>query len=625
MTALPPRFPTILHALLAQAERGSDGLEVTLIPEPGKAETRRCDALLENAARGAAVLAEHGVGHGDRVLLCLPTSWQFVTAFFGSQLLGAIPTAIALPTGIGGAAVFADQLQYLVGYLRPAAIVTIAPVVEAAAGLTDCVMIDGDALCALAANDTPMRPMYPIRRPSDDDLAFIQCTSGSTGRPRGVMISHANLVANCQQAVEGLGWTHNDTAVNWLPLYHDMGLIQGLMCPVYSGGSVVLMPPARFLRAPAEWLRHLDTYRGTVAAAPNFAYGYAVARVRDDELDGVDLSSWRLMLCGGEPIHPATVQRFLDHFGRWGLRADALRPAYGMAEASLCISVSRPKAPFQFDSVDRQTAVAGARAVDVDPGSAQALQIVDCGEPMPGTELRIVDSHGHPLGENQIGHIQFRGPTRTAGYFDLPDETAASIDPPDWWKTGDIGYLRDGRLRITGRAKDLIIIRGVNYFPSDFEQAAETVPGVRLGAVVAVGYRPDHGDSEELHLVVETKLGDEQTKLGDDQYESLRRAISTAVSSRTGVPVAGIHLVPKRSIPKTSSGKLQRSKTRELFVEGWQRREPSAQAQRPGEPQPQFSLVSAERRGGSARLRLTRCTGNPAKPLPAHSPRPHRG
>ncbi len=174
-----------------------------------------------------------------------------------------------------------------------------------------------------------------------------------------------------------------------------------------------------------------------------------------------------------------------------------------------------------------------------------------------------MDSEGLPLGENQIGHIQFRGPSRTVGYFELPDETAASIDPPDWWKTGDIGYLRDGALRITGRAKDLIIIRGANYFPSDFEQAAETVPGVRLGAVVAVGYRPDDGDCEELHLVVETELP-------DGQHESLRRAVWTAVSSRTGVPAAAIHLVPKRSIPKTSSGKVQRSKTRELFVEGWQ-------------------------------------------------------
>ena len=184
--------------------------------------------------------------------------------------------------------------------------------------------------------------------------------------------------------------------------------------------------------------------------------------------------------------------------------------------------------------------------------------------PLPGTEVRIVDGDGVLLRENQIGHIQFRGPSRTVGYFGLPEVTAASIDLPDWWKTGDVGYLRDGRLRITGRAKDLIIIRGANYFPSDFEQAAETVPGVRLGAVVAVGYRTEDGDSEELHLIVETEFEGEQRDL-------LRQAVRSAISSRTGVVAAGVHLVPKRSIPKTTSGKLQRSKARAMFVEGWSR------------------------------------------------------
>ena len=563
MTVLLPRFPTILHALQAHAERGSDGPQMTLIPEPGVVQARSCDAVLDIAARAATVLAEHGVGRGDRVVLCLMTDWQFVGAFFGTQLLGAIPTAIALPTGLGGVAGFEEQLRYLTAYLRPAVIVTMAPVIEVAGGTIDATFVDGAELWARATSTEVDR--HPIRLPADDELAILQCTSGSTGRPKGVMISHANLVANCEQASDALAWTDADTSVNWLPLYHDMGLIQGLMCPIYCGSDLVLMPPNRFLRAPADWLRHVSTYRGTIAAAPNFAYGYAAARVRDEELDDVDLSSWRMMFCGAEPIHPATVQRFLDRFARWGLPADSLRPGYGMAEASLCITVTSQKAGFRFDSIDRQAAVCDGRVVDVDPDSPDALRVVDCGAAMAGTELRIVDNDGRVVGENQIGHIQFRGPSRTVGYYELPQETAASIDPPDWWKTGDIGYLRDGGIRISGRAKDLIIIRGANYFPSDFEQAAETVPGVRLGAVVAVGFRPADGDSEELHLVVETDLA-------DDQHESLRKAIWTAVSSRTGIPAAAVHLVPKRSIPKTSSGKLQRSKTRELFVEGPSRR-----------------------------------------------------
>jgi acyl-CoA synthetase (AMP-forming)/AMP-acid ligase II len=559
MTAITPRFPTIWDALLAEAERGADGSAVTLIPEPGSADTLRYDALVENAARCAAALAEHGVGPGDRVLLCLPTGAQFLTAFFGTQLLGATPTAIAVPIRFGGAAGFEGQLKELVGYLRPAAVVTTAAVIEALPDLAGAALIDGAALHARAtANDAPMRP---VRRPKGDELALIQCTSGSTGRPKGVMISHANLAANCRQLTDAARWTRADTTVSWAPLYHDMGLITGILCPVSVGGNAVLMPPTRFLRAPAEWLRHISTYRGAVAAAPNFAYGYVTSRVRDEELEGVDLSCWRVAFCGAEPIQPATVRRFVDRFTRWGLPPDAFTPGYGMAEATLVITIKRPDASFRFDSIDRQTAVTGARAVDVDPQSADAVHVVDCGEPVAGAEVRIVDDNGRPLEADRIGHVQFRSPSRTAGYFDLPEESAASTAEPGWWRTGDIGYLRDGSLRITSRAKDLVIIRGANYFPSDFEQAAETVSGVRLGAVIAVGHRPENADSEELHLIVETELDAEQ-------HESLRLAVQAAVGSRTGVIPAGIHLVPKRSIPKTTSGKLQRAKARELFVEG---------------------------------------------------------
>ncbi|MER5296639.1 fatty acyl-AMP ligase [Streptomyces pharetrae] len=557
MTALRPRFPSILHALLAEAERGSDGSAVTLIQEPGREETLRYDALVENAARCAAALAERGVGHGDRVVLCLPTGSRFITAFFGTQLLGAMPTAIAVPLRFGGAAGFEGQLKDLVGYLRPAAVVTTSAVIQALDGLFDTPLVDGEELYARATSSDA--PQHPIRRPDDDDLALIQCTSGSTGKPKGVMISHAHLAANCEQIVDVLRWTREDTTVSWAPLYHDMGLITGLLCPVHVGGDAVLMSPSRFLRAPVEWLQHISHYRGAFGAAPNFAYGYLTSRVRDEDMEGVDLSSWRGALCGAEPIQPATVQRFVERFRRWGLPEDAFIPGYGMAEATLAITSTQPDAPFRFDSIDRQTAVGGGRAIDVAPDSTEALHIVDCGRPVAGTEVRIVDDEGRPLGENEIGHVQFRSPSRTAGYFDLPEETAACVDAPDWWRTGDIGYLRDGALRITSRAKDLVIIRGANYFPQDFEQAAETVPGVRLGAVIAVGYRPEDADSEELHLIVETELDAEH-------HEALRQAVRTAVSSRTGVAPAEVHLVPRRSIPKTTSGKLQRAKARELFV-----------------------------------------------------------
>ncbi|MFI6403214.1 fatty acyl-AMP ligase [Streptomyces sp. NPDC050548] len=557
MTALRPRSQSILHALFAQADSGLDGSGVTLIPEPGHETTVRHDTLLENATRCAAALAEQGVGHGDRVVLCLPTGEQFITAFFGAQLLGAAPTAIAVPLRFGGAAGFEGQLKDLVGYLRPAAVITTAAVLDALPHFVDARLLDGAELYARAtAHDAPK---HPPRLPDPDDLAMIQCTSGSTGRPKGVMISHANLAANCEQLAGSLGWSATDTTVSWIPLYHDMGLITGLLCPLYAGAHTVLMPTTRFLRAPAEWLRHISTYRGAFAAAPNFAYGYVTDRVRDEELEGVDLSSWRGVLCGAEPIQPATVRRFVERFTSWGLPAHAFTAGYGMAEATLAITSRPPGSPLRYDSIDREAAVTDGLVLDAEPDTPAALQVVDCGAPVAGTDVRIVDEEGRPLGEDRIGHIQFRSPSRTGGYFELPEETARSVAAPDWWKTGDIGYLRDGNLRITSRAKDLVIIRGANYFPSDFEQAAETVPGVRLGAVIAVGHRPEGADSEELHLIVETELDGER-------HASLRQAVLSAVGSRTGVAPAAVHLVPRRSIPKTTSGKLQRAKAHALFV-----------------------------------------------------------
>ncbi|GAB3838746.1 hypothetical protein GCM10029963_05210 [Micromonospora andamanensis] len=265
MSAVVPGYPTVVHALVAQAERGPDGATMTVVPEPGRAEPRRYDAVFDDALRCAAVLAEYGVRRGDRVLFCLPTSWTFVTAFFGCQLLGAAPTAIAVPTSFGRASGFDGQVKELVAYLRPAAVVARAAVVQASEAVADTVFIDGDVLLERAASAEASLAQF--RLPAEDDLAFIQCTSGSTGRPKGVMISHANLAANLTQSVAATGWSAEDTSVSWLPLYHDMGLISGLMVPVYTGSGSVLMPPTQFLRSPVEWLRNI-TAKGEPSRRP---------------------------------------------------------------------------------------------------------------------------------------------------------------------------------------------------------------------------------------------------------------------------------------------------------------------------------------------------------------------
>ncbi|MBP0455146.1 AMP-binding protein [Kitasatospora sp. RG8] len=557
MTRPHPRHPTILHALLASAEQGHHAPTVTLAHDTTHQETLRHDTLLNAAARTAAALAEHGIRPGDRIVLCLPTAAPFTTAFLGTQLLGATPTAIAVPARLGGAAGFESQLKDLLDYLRPAALITTPTVITALPHPTDTRLINADTLHTRALD--PTAPTHPLNPPHPDTLALIQCTSGSTGTPKGVQITHANLAANCEQFTTALHWTPHDTTVSWAPLYHDMGLITGLMCPLYAGADTVLMPPTRFLRAPTEWLHHITTHHGTIAAAPNFAYGYLTTRVNDDDLNGIDLSTWRIALCGAEPVKPATIKPFIERFTRWGLPPNAFTPAYGMAEATLVITTTHPDTPLTHDSINRHTAATHHTATDTDPNSPDALHIVDCGPPLTNTRIRITDTHNQPLPDNHIGHIQFQSPSQTTGYHNLPHETTNATTPDGWWKTGDIGYLRNGNLRITGRAKDLIIIRGANYYPTDIEHAAETVPGIRPGAVIALAHQPDHTDTEELHLIAETELH-------PTHHHTLRQAIHAAITTHTGIHTTTIHLVPKRAIPKTTSGKLQRTKARELFL-----------------------------------------------------------
>lgn len=561
MSDFRPRHASIVHALLAAAERGADGPRTVFIPEradqAGGDETIwRHEDLAVAATKTAAGLADLGVGPGDRVLLCLPTAPEFATAFFGALLVGAVPTAVATPGGFGSADIFGEKLARLADYLEPAAVVGTPMSLDIATLPQGIATITGEALHALALD--PSAPTRAPRLPEPGDTVFIQATSGSTGTPKGVRISHGNLAANCEQIARVAAIGDGDSWVSWLPLHHDMGLIGGFLTSVFCGRDAALMPPSRFLRRPGDWLRNVSRYRGTITAAPNFAFGYTAARVTDEELDGVDLSSWRFLFCGAEPIHAPTVQAFVDRFTAWGLPGDALVPCYGMAEASLAVTVSQPTRPVAYDTVSRSAMAEDGVVTDAEDGDADAVRVVDCGPPVPGTEVRIADAQGNPLGENRIGRIQFRGPSTTPGYFRLPEATAeAWVD--GWWDTGDIGYLRDGRLRVTGREKDLIIIRGANYVPTDFELAAQSVPGVRLGGVAAVGLADESGLSEDLHLIVESSAD-------DTEHDALRRAVRVAVSKATGVLPADVHVVAPRSIPKTTSGKVQRAEARRRFL-----------------------------------------------------------
>ncbi|HMQ30687.1 MAG TPA: AMP-binding protein [Chloroflexaceae bacterium] len=506
--------------------------------------------LAEQARAYAGALQHLGVAKGDRVLVALPTGAAFARVFFGLLLCGATPCVLPppAPEGLGHMRAVADRIGARL-------LVTTAPAAAqlALAGLQLRVCADAD----LAGAAHPFAPVAV----APGDLAIVQASSGTTGAPKCVGLTHANLLANIAQIGERLGGSRDDVVVSWLPLYHDMGLIGCFLYTLCWELRGVFMSPQRFIRHPATWLRAISAYGGTLSPAPNFAYALAARRLADRDLEGLDLATWRAAMCGAELIDVAALAAFAERFAPYGLRAGSLVPCYGLAEASLCVTMQDPGAGMAFERVARATLAADGVAVPLSARSPEgATLVVDCGRPVAGMAVEVRDEAGRPLSEGHVGAIWISGPSVTGGYLGAPELTAATISG-GWLGTGDLGYMRGGRLFVTGRRKDLIIIRGHNYQPAEFEAAAAEVPGVAPGRVVAVGVYSPHEATERLVI-----LAEQPREAGLDE-QALRDAIRLRVGLRTGVLPAEVLIVPRHGLPKTTSGKLQRARARQLFLE----------------------------------------------------------
>jgi fatty-acyl-CoA synthase len=504
----------------------------------------------------ARALLGAGLSRGDRVAIVLPQPQDFVITFLGCLVAGLVPVPMFPPLSFGKLDAYADSAVGILEVAGARLIVTDKALSSVLWQTVPRVKTVKDLLVVESMDELPpFRGELP--RVTREDLAFLQFTSGSTSAPKGVMVSHRALVANCWAiAHEGMHITcGQDVAVSWLPLYHDMGLIGFVITPLFKAVDVVFIPTLSFVKRPNVWLQAVHDYKGTLSFGPNFAYALAARRATDKEIASWDLSRVRCMGCGAEPINAQVMLEFVERFEPCGLPATSVMPAYGMAEATLAMSFAARGEELSLVLLDAETFRSEGRVVRT-PDDALALSFVGCGKPFSQHEIGIIDADGNLLGEDREGEIVFRGPSVTEGYWQNEEATEA-VFRDGWLRTGDLGFLHHGEVFITGRCKDLIILNGRNHHPQTIEWSVADVEGVRKGNVVAFS-RPGV-DSEELVVVAEVK-----PDAPDDTADAIRRAVSDQLSLR----VTDVVLLRPGQLPKTSSGKLQRRKTREQYLRG---------------------------------------------------------
>jgi fatty-acyl-CoA synthase len=533
----------------------------------GKAETLSYAELLAQARGAAEGLEASGlVRAGVPFILVGATGLDEVVTFLGALLLGAQPALVSPPVGLVG-------LEGWVARVVRTAEVLGASAVVGGASTIDFLRTHGVTLPLV---DCGRRPRSGRARPEvQPDAAYLQLTSGSTADPKAVVVGHDNATANIDMIGHGSGVTEDDRVASWLPLYHDMGLLGTLLFALRHGLDLVLLPPQAFLTRPVRWLEAISQHRCTLSPAPAFAFPYVAHRAKDEELVGLDLTSWRIAYCGAEPIHGPAVRRFVERLAPRGLRAGTIFPCYGLAEATLAVTFGPPQRGLREVALSRRALGEGRAAPPAD--EADRLDMVLNGTPLPGLEVQVRGDDGAPLAPGRIGAVWVRGRAVTRGYHRNPAATAAAFGPDGWLDTGDQGALIEapgvdagatpagvnGELVVVGRKKDLIIVRGRNYAPVDLEWAAQGVSGVRAGSVAAFAVSDATEGTEAAVVACEVSEQENDWTRG-----AIGARVQEAVLAHTGLRLADVVLLPPGTIPKTTSGKVQRGRCRALHLEG---------------------------------------------------------
>jgi 1-acyl-sn-glycerol-3-phosphate acyltransferase len=565
--ALPTQAQTLVDVLAWHVQAHPQRLHISLYDDTGTVEQITYTALYEEAAAVAAGLRGRDLQPGQTVALMLPTSRAFFAGFYGILLAGGVPVPIYPPTRPSQ---IEEHLRRQAGILNNAQATMLITVSEAQT-LARLIRPQVDTLRDVLTVSELATTTGSATRPvvQTHDIAFLQYTSGSTGDPKGVILTHANLLANVRAMTQSAQVSSQDVFVSWLPLYHDMGLIGAWLGSLYHAFHLVLMSPLTFLARPDRWLWAIHTHGGTISGGPNFGYELCLRRVHERDIEGLDLSSWRIAFNGAEPVSPETIRCFGERFAAYGFRPEAMTPVYGLAEGSLGLAFSPPGRGARIDRIKREPLMRTGQAVPADPDDTDTVSFVSCGQPLQGHQIRIVDAAGYEVPERQEGRLEFCGPSATSGYYRYPEATRRLFHGP-WLDSGDLAYIAEGDVYITGRAKDLIIRAGRNLYPHELEEALGNLTGIRKGCVAVFGSADPVSGTERLVVLAETR------ETNPDTLDGLRRQIDALVLELIGTPPDDVVLAPPHTVLKTSSGKLRRSASRERYERGDLGKRPAA-------------------------------------------------
>ena len=557
--ALPRRFADFatLGEALDYAAGGVRGLN---FHDPRGVLTRAYafSELREDALLAAYRLVAAGVRPEDRIALVAETGAEFAALFFGCIFAGAWPVPLPLPTSFGGRDSYIDQLSVQLASSDPKALFFPAELASMAAAAAHGAGIEGLVWEEFAERPAPV---VPLPRAASDDIAYLQYSSGSTRFPHGVAITHQALLNNLAAHSHGMEVVDTDRCVSWLPWYHDMGLVGCFLSPVANQVSTDYLKTEDFARRPLAWLDLISRNQGTTLSySPTFGYDICARRIGSlsKVSERFDLSRWRIAGNGADMIRPDVMQAFVDAFAEAGFSAKSFLPSYGLAEATLAVSIMPPGEGIVVELVEETLLAGGGKAERDRPQRYRS--VVNCGRPVRDMEVAILDEDGRPLADRAIGKVWCKGASVMVGYFRDEKATDDCLSDDGWLDTGDMGYMSDGYLYIVGRAKDMIIINGRNHWPQDIEWAVEQIPGFKAGDIAAFSITTPGGEETPAVLV--------QCRTSDTEERGrLRDVIRERVRAITGINCV-IELVPPRTLPRTSSGKLSRAKARNLYLSG---------------------------------------------------------